>query len=76
MTKPKPKHLFLTKEELARRIRDGQSIAKKNGKHIGRPRTVDRDKVHQLRRDGCGMQTIATALKCSKFAIWYILKNP
>jgi hypothetical protein len=50
MTKPKPKHLFLTKKELARRIRDGQSIAKKNGKHIGRPRTVDRDKVHQLRR--------------------------
>lgn len=57
------------------RVRTGLAVAKAKGVRLGRPTTIDRDAVAQMRREGLSMGSIAAKLKRSKSSIHKILMS-
>lgn len=55
---------------------DGILLAKQEGRYTGRKRTIDRDKVRELRENGLSMDRIAADLGVSKSAVHKILSQP
>lgn len=54
---------------------DGIALAKEEGRYTGRKRTIDRDKVRELRENGLSMDKIAAELGVSKSAVHKILSQ-
>jgi DNA invertase Pin-like site-specific DNA recombinase len=56
------------------RQRAGIEKAKAAGVYKGRPVTLDHKKVIQMRKNGVGATEIATAMRCSRSAIYKVLR--
>jgi DNA invertase Pin-like site-specific DNA recombinase len=56
------------------RQRAGIEAAKKRGVYKGRPVTLDHAKVLELHRNSLGPTAIAKAMKCSRGAVYKVLK--
>lgn len=58
------------------RQRAGIEAAKAKGVYKGRPVTLDHRRVLELHREGHGPTAIAKAMKCSRGAVYKVLKTP
>jgi DNA invertase Pin-like site-specific DNA recombinase len=57
------------------RCRAGIENARAKGKHLGRPRRIDRDQVVALRQQGFSLREIANAIGATKAGVSKTLKN-
>jgi DNA invertase Pin-like site-specific DNA recombinase len=55
------------------RQREGIEAAKARGVYKGRPVTLDHDKVRQMAKNGFGATAIASAIGCSRSAVYKVL---
>jgi DNA invertase Pin-like site-specific DNA recombinase len=58
------------------RQREGIEAAKLRGVYKGRPQSLDRDTIVQMRRDGIGPSEISKKLGCSRSAVYKLLRPP
>ncbi len=56
-------------------VRKGLFKAKSEGKHIGRPITVDRGKILELRAKKLSMRKIAEAIGCSTHTVHNVVNG-
>ena len=64
----------LERDRIKERQREGIDKARKDGKHLGRPRAANRDEVKMLMNDGFGVAEIARQMRCSRMTIYRHLK--
>lgn len=61
--------------ERGERIRQGQMKAKEEGRHIGRPRTIDRVAIQNLRAAGGSLRQIARQMSTNPNTVIRTLKE-
>lgn len=54
---------------------EGIAEAQRKGVKFGRKKTIDRERIHQLREEGLSMAKIAEAVGCSKGAVHKVLSE-
>ena len=64
------------RQRILERTNEGRIEAKAKGVKFGRKRTVDRDKVLELKEHGLGVTAIAKQLSIGRSTVYKILKNP
>jgi DNA invertase Pin-like site-specific DNA recombinase len=57
------------------RQRAGIDKAKAAGVYKGRPVTLDHAKLHRMRKEGMGATEIAKAMRCSRSAVYKVLRT-
>ena len=63
------------KARINERTSAGKKVAKANGVHMGRPQSIDADKVKQLAADGMGATEIAKTLNIGRASVYRMLKG-
>ncbi|WP_299599066.1 recombinase family protein [uncultured Microbulbifer sp.] len=63
----------MERKRIAERTREGREVAKAKGTHMGRPVSIDAQKVLQLKSEGLGATAIAKQLKIGRASVYRIL---
>lgn len=51
------------------RIKQARKFARENGEQVGRTRTFDYDKIHELLKNGYSIRSVADYIGCSKAVV-------
>lgn len=63
------------RDMMLERQKEGIAKAKAEGRYLGRPRTLDADKVKAMKADGASIKQIQQALDISRASIYRLLKE-
>lgn len=63
------------RQRILERTNEGRMEAKLKGVQFGRKRSVDREKIRQLRSQGIGATTIARQLKIARSTVYKVFDN-
>jgi len=63
------------RKRILERTNEGRLEAKANGVKFGRKRTIDRDELFKLKKEGWGATAISDKLSISRTAVYKVLKE-
>jgi len=65
----------MERKRIAERTKQGREAARANGKHMGRPQSIDSEKVKRLHTEGMGATAIAKELGIGRASVYRMLST-